>query len=163
MSRIRGRDTKPEMLVRRALHGRGLRYRLHSTELSGKPDLVFPRHRVALFVHGCFWHQHGCHLTKLPEVRRDFWEAKLSRTRKRDALAVQDLVASGWRVLIVWECALRGRGRIDVETWVRRSEGFIRSNSPGVCQVAGRRLVAGGREAAEPAVDGSGGQLSLTP
>jgi DNA mismatch endonuclease (patch repair protein) len=113
MSRIRGRDTKPEMIVRRGLHARGLRYLLHDRRLPGRPDLVFPKHRVVLFVHGCFWHAHGCALCKLPVTRRDFWKAKLESNVERDHQAIKALRASGWRVLLVWECALRGPKRLD--------------------------------------------------
>jgi len=111
MSRIRGKDTKPEMLLRRGLHAAGLRYRLHVRSLPGCPDLVFPRFRAVIFVHGCFWHGHNCRLFRLPDTRRGFWEEKITRNRLRDQLALDRLQAEGWRVLTVWECALRGPGR----------------------------------------------------
>lgn len=113
MSRIRGKDTKPEMLIRRGLHARGLRYRLHDRELPGRPDLVFPKYHAAVFVHGCFWHAHGCALSKLPATRQDFWRTKLEGNAARDHKAVEALQANGWRVLVIWECALRGPGRLD--------------------------------------------------
>lgn len=112
MSRIRGRDTKPEMLVRRALHARGLRYRLHDRKLPGRPDLVFARYRATVFVHGCFWHMHGCALSKLPATRQEFWRTKLARNATRDREAIDALEAAGWRVMVIWECALRGRSRL---------------------------------------------------
>jgi len=116
MSRIRGKDTKPEMLIRRGLHARGLRYRLHDRSLPGRPDLVFPKHRTVVFVHGCFWHAHGCALSKLPATRQDFWQNKLAANAARDHKAVNALQADGWRVLVIWECALRGRQRLKEST-----------------------------------------------
>lgn len=108
MSGIRGRDTCPELRVRRLLHGGGYRFRLHRRDLPGSPDLVLPRHRVVVFVHGCFWHFHeGCRLAKVPGSRPDFWRTKLLGNRARDAVAINALQADGWRVLVVWDCWLR--------------------------------------------------------
>lgn len=128
MAGIQGKNTKPELLVRKYLHGRGLRYRLHAKELPGKPDLVFPKYRVAVFVHGCFWHGHNCHLFKLPATRTEFWKNKISANTKRDIRVRRQLVASGWRVAVVWECALKGRAESDqrlkmesLATWIRAS------------------------------------------
>lgn len=112
MSRIRGKDTKPEMLIRRGLHARGLRYRLHSKDLPGRPDLVFPRWHAVIQVHGCFWHGHDCPLFRLPATRPEFWEAKIAGNKSRDARNMADLIAAGWRVLVVWECALKGPARL---------------------------------------------------
>lgn len=111
MSQIRGKDTAPELLLRRGLHARGFRYRLHGRELPGNPDLVFPKYWAVIFVHGCFWHQHDCHLFKWPATRREFWENKINRNRERDLKAIDSLIAAGWRVLTVWECALRSTRR----------------------------------------------------
>lgn len=106
MASIRGRDTKPEMLVRRFLHGRGFRYRLHVRSLPGCPDLVLPRHRTVVFVHGCFWHFHrGCRFAAMPKSNRPFWRAKLSGNVRRDARNVSRLRHAGWRVLTIWECS----------------------------------------------------------
>lgn len=108
MSRVRGRDTKPEMVVRRLLHARGYRYRLHARDLPGRPDLVFPARRKVIFVHGCFWHRHeGCALARMPKSRLDFWQAKLEGNRERDQRKLRDLAARGWRAMVVWECELR--------------------------------------------------------
>lgn len=112
MSGIRGKNTRPEMLIRRALHARGFRYRLHCKDLPGKPDLCLPKYRAVIFVHGCFWHGHDCHLFKWPKTRPDFWEAKVRRNREVGAAAVERLTAEGWRVATVWECALKGKERL---------------------------------------------------
>lgn len=118
MSRIRGRDTRPELLVRRGLHALGFRYRLHDRRLPGRPDLVFPKFRAVILVNGCFWHGHNCHLFRLPGTRRDFWEQKIHANRQRDARNLRLLGDAGWRVMIVWECALKGRTRLSFETVV---------------------------------------------
>ena len=125
MSGIRGRDTKPEMIIRKGLHARGYRYRLHSRALPGKPDLVFPSRKAAIFVHGCFWHGHDCPLFKWPSTRADWWRAKIEGNRDRDQFVRAELAGMGWRQLRVWECALKGRQRRDpddlldvVATWL---------------------------------------------
>lgn len=107
MSGIRGKNTKPEWIVRRALHARGFRYRLHVRDLPGRPDVVLPKHHAAVFVHGCFWHGHDCPLFRWPKTRPEFWQAKISRNRANDIEHQAVLRAGGWRVAIVWECALR--------------------------------------------------------
>jgi DNA mismatch endonuclease (patch repair protein) len=112
MSRVRGRDTKPEMIVRRLAHGMGYRYRLHVGGLPGRPDLVFPWRRRVIFVHGCFWHRHpdpACKLARLPKSRLDFWRPKLDANRARDIAKQEGLKVLGWRVLVVWECELRDK------------------------------------------------------
>lgn len=109
MRLIRARDTKPELVVRRALHKAGLRYRLHARDLPGRPDIVFRKDRIAVFVHGCFWHQHpdpDCKKARMPKSRRDFWEPKLLGNRSRDEEVKARLNQGGWRVLEVWECQL---------------------------------------------------------
>jgi len=109
MQAIRGKNTTPELVVRKLLFARGCRYRLHVTDLPGAPDIVLPRYRAVIFVHGCFWHGHDCYLFKLPQTRSDFWRNKIDANCTRDSRHVQALLASGWRVLTVWECALKGR------------------------------------------------------
>jgi DNA mismatch endonuclease (patch repair protein) len=111
MASIRGADTRPEMILRRGLHSLGWRYRLHVRALPGTPDLVFPRRRAAVFVHGCFWHGHACPLFKVPRTDAERWLAKIETNQARDAAAQAQLLADGWRVLTVWECAMRGRAR----------------------------------------------------
>lgn len=107
MSSIKGKDTQPELLVRKALHQQGLRYRLHVRGLAGTPDIVFPRYKTVVFVHGCFWHQHGCSNSKMPETRKDFWMAKLRVNKERDEAQVKVLLEQGWRVAVVWECSTK--------------------------------------------------------
>ena len=108
MAGIRGKNTRPEMQLRRELHSRGLRYRLHAKQLPGKPDIVFRSRKLAVFVHGCFWHRHeGCRFASTPATRTEFWEQKLSGNHARDKRNVSALLEMGWRVVIIWECALR--------------------------------------------------------
>lgn len=105
MSKIRGRDTAPELIVRRIAHRLGFRFRLHRRDLPGRPDLVFPRHQLAIFVHGCFWHRHeGCQYAYTPKTRMTFWTAKFEKNVARDRRSVEALRKLGWRVLVIWEC-----------------------------------------------------------
>lgn len=113
MSRVRAQGTKPEMKLRRLIHGMGFRYRLHCRDLPGKPDLVFPGRRSIIFMHGCFWHRHeGCGLARLPKSKRAFWSAKLEANKERDQKNISTLEAAGWRVLVIWECQLRDEGEV---------------------------------------------------
>lgn len=113
MSRIRGKDTKPEILVRRGLFARGFRFRLQDRKLPGKPDIVLPKHRVAILVNGCFWHGHkGCRYATRPKSNIEFWDAKIARNRHRDEVTEAHLMALGWTVLTVWECELRNSENI---------------------------------------------------
>ena len=137
MTRIRGRDTIPELLLRRGLHGLGLRFRLYRKDLPGKPDLVFPRHRAVILVHGCFWHWHNCPLFKWPATRATFWRQKIERNRKRDQASVDRLIRDGWRVLIVWECALRGSGKRDVGDCLRHCERFVKGREQTFGELSG--------------------------
>lgn len=114
MAAIRGTDTRPEMTIRRALHARGFRYRLHPKELTGKPDLLLPKYNATVFVHGCFWHGHDCPLFRWPKTREDFWRDKIGGNQTRDARVRLQLGANGWRIAVVWECALKGKGRLPV-------------------------------------------------
>lgn len=109
MAAVRSRDTGPEMAVRRALHARGYRYRLHVKDLPGRPDIVLARHSAVVFVHGCFWHGHACTRFSLPATRAGWWAEKIERNRRRDARNARELRERGWRVFVVWECALKGR------------------------------------------------------
>lgn len=108
MAGIRGKNTKPELLLRRALHADGFRYRIHDPKLVGKPDLVFPMYKALIFVHGCFWHRHpGCWWNTTPSSNAVFWEGKLSQNAERDAHTVAELRDRGWRIAIVWECSFK--------------------------------------------------------
>lgn len=111
MSRIRGKNTRLEVRLRTALHARGFRYRLHDKRLPGKPDLVLPGRRAVVFIHGCFWHGHDCHLFKLPKTNSEFWSEKIAANRSRDSDHLSWLTANGWNCLVVWECAVRGTGQ----------------------------------------------------
>lgn len=126
MSGIRGRNTKPEILVRSLLHRQGFRFRLHVRELPGKPDIVLPRYHAAIFVHGCFWHGHDCPLFRMPGTRADFWRDKIGRNQTNDQKAKSALLAAGWRVGVVWECAIRGPGK-NIESVARRLGEWLRS------------------------------------
>lgn len=106
MSRIKSIDTEPEMILRKALYRMGFRYRLHDRTLPGSPDLVFSKYKAVIFVHGCFWHRHGCKWTTMPSTRTDFWQAKFKTNIERDRRNVRELMARGWRVFIIWECEL---------------------------------------------------------
>ena len=108
MARVRGKDTKIELVVRRGLHARGFRYRLGGAGLPGRPDIVLPKYRTVVFVHGCFWHGHDCPLYRLPKTRPDFWRAKVDANRARDQRAIEKLESLGWRSIVVWECGMRG-------------------------------------------------------
>lgn len=118
MSGIRGKDTKPEILVRKALHARGFRYRLHVAGLPGRPDLVFPRYRAVLFIHGCFWHGHDCRYFRLPATRPEFWTQKITGNQDRDRRQLQTLKEAGWRTLVVWECMTRKGSAIPFDSLV---------------------------------------------
>jgi DNA mismatch endonuclease, patch repair protein len=132
MAAIRGADTKPEMMIRRGLHARGFRFRLHDRKLPGRPDLIFPKYRAVLFVHGCFWHGHDCHLFKWPGTREEFWRGKIGANVARDKASIPALHKAGFRVGIIWECALKGRQRRSLEDdldvvsdWLRRGAGDL--------------------------------------
>lgn len=129
MSGIRGKNTKPELMIRKALHARGFRYRLHC-DLPGKPDICLPKHRAVIFVHGCFWHGHDCHLFKWPKTRPEFWATKIGRNRQVDAASTAVLLATGWRVGTIWECALKGRARLPLETVLDDCESWLVGTRP---------------------------------
>ncbi|WP_422376825.1 very short patch repair endonuclease [Roseibium sp.] len=130
MSGIRGKDTKPELIIRQALHKAGFRYRLHDRKLPGKPDLVFPKYRAIIFVHGCFWHGHDCHLFRLPATRTDFWQRKIASNVNRDKVTVKALESLGWRIGTVWECALKGKTRLAGDLVIRRLISWLKSAEP---------------------------------
>jgi len=126
MSGIRGKHTNPEMILRKGLHAMGFRYRLHA-KLPGRPDLAFPSLNAVLFVHGCFWHGHRCHLFKWPKSRDDFWRTKINGNALRDRQCVEALRTAGWRVGVVWECALKGKSRLPLIHVVQKCASWLRS------------------------------------
>jgi len=130
MSGIRGKNTRPEIVVRKEMFRRGFRYRLHAKELPGKPDIVFPRFRAAVFVHGCFWHGHDCHLFRLPSTRPDFWKVKIERNKTNDGRAIEALLSAGWRVATIWECAVKGKKALGVQNVGDALEQWLRSIEP---------------------------------
>lgn len=119
MAGIRGKNTKPEMLVRRFLHAKGFRYRLHDKALPGKPDMVLPRYQTVIFVHGCFWHRHlACQFATTPSTNRSFWLKKFEKNEVRDRLAAETLISLGWKVIILWECGLRSGEAAECLAWL---------------------------------------------
>jgi DNA mismatch endonuclease, patch repair protein len=114
MSKIRSVDTKPELVIRKRLFADGFRYRLHDKKLPGKPDIVLKKYRAAVFINGCFWHGHeGCKYSRIPETHADFWKEKIGRNKERDAKERQALTNAGWRVLVIWTCALRNKAAVE--------------------------------------------------
>lgn len=133
MAGIRGKNTLPEILVRKEMHRRGYRYRLHTSSLPGKPDMVFPRFRVAVFIHGCFWHGHDCALFRLPATRPEFWKEKIEKNRQHDVRVEAGLLAAGWRVAIIHECAVKRRKQADIAAVADRLEQWlITSDIPSI-------------------------------
>lgn len=135
MSRIKAKHSKPEVVMRRGLHNRGLRYRLHSNTVPGRPDMVFPKYHTVIFVNGCFWHGHGCSLFKWPKTRADFWRTKINQNIDRDRKALAALKADGWCVLVVWECALKGKRKRDLPAVLTKAESFIRYSGQSFAEI----------------------------
>jgi DNA mismatch endonuclease (patch repair protein) len=137
MAGIRGTNTKPELTLRKGLFAAGYRFRLHARNLPGKPDIVFPRFNAVLFAHGCFWHGHDCHLFKMPTSRPEFWSGKIAGNRATDLRVSSELAELGWRQGIVWECALKGRSRLEPEAVIKACSSWLRSKRPHL-EVRGR-------------------------
>ena len=129
MSGIRGKNTNPELQVRHALFAKGFRYRLHSSALPGRPDIVLSKYRAVVFINGCFWHCHGCKLFKWPQSNTKFWKRKLSHNRKADEISRKKLEELGWRVAIVWECTLKGTGALKLDNVANKMAKWIRSSN----------------------------------
>ncbi len=131
MSGIRGKDTKPEMIIRKELHKSGFRFRLHDKTLPGKPDLVLRKYNAVIFINGCFWHKHECRLFKWPKTRPEFWREKINKNHENDKLALERLSRRGWRVCVVWECALKGKNKVlsetmyNITTWLTGENEFL--------------------------------------
>jgi DNA mismatch endonuclease (patch repair protein) len=138
MSRIRGKNTGPELLIRKYLWRAGFRYRLYNKHLPGKPDLVLPSWNAAVFVHGCFWHRHaGCSYFRLPKTRAAFWDAKLAGNQVRDSAAIAALTDDGWRIAVVWECAVRA----SADATGRKLAYWLQRNSPSIQLIGVGRAV----------------------
>lgn len=130
MSGIRSKNTKPELVIRRGLHALGFRFVLHDDRLAGTPDIVLPKHRAVILVHGCFWHGHGCSLFKWPATRQEFWRTKIERNKHLDAAAEEAILAAGWRCAVVWECALKGTRKLGLDAVLKRCAQWIDSDEP---------------------------------
>lgn len=128
MAAIRASNTKPEMVIRKALHATGLRYRLNVRNLPGKPDIVLPRHKAVVFVHGCFWHRHECDLFRWPRSRTEFWREKLEGNAERDQRTAEILGDAGWRQAVIWECALKGKKKRDFRDTIQLLTAWIQSS-----------------------------------
>lgn len=125
MSGIRGKNTKPELLIRKALHHRGFRFSLYDKTLPGKPDIVLPKYHALIQIQGCFWHCHNCHLFKWPSSRPEFWREKITKNKQRDSRNLQALKDLEWRVLVIWECALKGKQRLPFEQLIELVENWL--------------------------------------
>ncbi|WP_250161492.1 very short patch repair endonuclease [Pseudosulfitobacter pseudonitzschiae] len=128
MAGIKGKNTRPELIIRSALHRRGFRFRLHRKDLPGKPDLVFSGRGAVIFVHGCFWHGHDCHLFRWPKSREEFWRGKIGKNMERDRVQYKTLIETGWRIGTVWECALKGKNRLPFENVVDQCAMWLKSD-----------------------------------
>lgn len=129
MAGIRNKDTQPELILRKGLHALGFRFKLHEAKLKGKPDLTFPKYKAVIFVNGCFWHKHDCYLFKWPTSRKTFWKEKIEGNKKRDDANIKFLKEEGWRILIVWECALKGKKKLPVKEVIQCAASWLRSES----------------------------------
>ena len=130
MAGIRGRDTKPELVLRHGLHRLGFRFRLHVKDMPGKPDIVFPKYSAVIFANGCFWHGHECELFRWPATRPEFWRSKISGNVYRDKKTKDRLIEAGWRVLTVWECAFRGSDKRPAETVIMACSKWLKGDRP---------------------------------
>lgn len=146
MSRIRGKDTRPELLIRRELHGNGFRYRLHDSRLPGKPDIYLPRYKAVVQIHGCFWHGHECEAFRWPATRQQFWRDKILRTRENDIRNQSLIQQAGLRNAIVWECALKGRTKQPLSAVVSELCRWLRWESGPDITISGIADAGEGRE-----------------
>jgi DNA mismatch endonuclease (patch repair protein) len=130
MASIKGKDTKPEMVIRRALHALGFRYRLHVKDLPGCPDIVLPKYNAVIMVNGCFWHGHDCHISNRPKSRSEYWEKKIAKNRDRDNKDRKQLYELGWRVATIWECAIIGKGNYSKDDIANLLSAWLKNNPP---------------------------------
>lgn len=128
MSRVGQKDTGAELKLRKALHRLGFRYRLHDRSLPGSPDLVLPKYRSVIFVHGCYWHRHGCYMSTMPKSREAFWSDKFKANKERDIKSIERLKTLGWRVSVVWECSLRGKSKLTISEVVNLLKDWLISD-----------------------------------
>lgn len=136
MSKIRGKNTKPEIIIRKALHALGYRYSLHKNDLPGKPDLYFRKYNAVIEINGCFWHGHECHLFRIPKSNTEFWQKKINKNRDRDERNFKKLRNSGYRILNIWECAIKGKTSLDFDKLINSIEDWLISES-GYAEIEG--------------------------
>lgn len=139
MSGIKGKDTRGELAIRKGLHKLGFRYQLHRKDLPGKPDLVFPKYNAVIFVNGCFWHAHNCHLFKWPSSRPEFWQEKINSNKIRDANNFNKYIDLGWKVLIIWECSLKGKTRRNLNEVINTAANWLLYDSQNA-EIEGRLI-----------------------
>ncbi len=132
MSGIKAKNTKPELVIRKGLFASGYRYSLHSKKLPGKPDIVLTKHKVVIFVHGCFWHMHNCPLFVLPKTRTEFWQKKLQENVERDSTNIRNLKSKGWRIAIIWECAIKKKKPSEIKSVIEQLDNWIKSSSTSI-------------------------------
>ncbi len=137
MSGIKGKDTRGELAIRKGLHKLGFRYQLHRKDLPGKPDLVFPKYNAVIFVNGCFWHAHNCHLFKWPSSRPEFWQEKISNNKIRDTNNLNKYIDIGWKVLTIWECSLKGKTRRNLNEVINTAANWLLYDSQNA-EIEGR-------------------------
>lgn len=139
MSCISGKNTKPELTIRKGLHGQGFRYRLHNPLLPGKPDMVFPKYGAIILINGCFWHQHECHLFKWPSTRKEFWRKKILSNKERDKRNLETYQQLGWKVLVIWECALKGKERRPINEVIHTAANWLQFDNT-TAEIIGKKL-----------------------
>ena len=139
MAAIRAKDTRPERMIRSGLHQRGFRFRLHRKDLPGKPDIVLSKYDAVVFVHGCFWHGHDCHLYRLPKTRPGFWASKVAANQSRDETVRSALQSENWRIATIWECALKGKRKLDRDKLLISLTDWLKSTDP-LFEIKGRQL-----------------------
>lgn len=146
MSGIKGKNTKPELVIRKGLFKKGFRYRLHRKDIPGKPDLVLTKYNAVIFVNGCFWHQHDCHLFKWPKQNRDFWEEKLNKNLERDIRNHDKVAQMGWRICTIWECAVKGRTTDQIELLLENISSWLIHRSYRETAFTGKMMDEGDRD-----------------